>query len=77
MHGQPHIRLLKNLLGWKIQPGPINKLKTVKRAMNSDWSNYSHDNKIQTYASKFSTPQTACVEKIVKLHGFMFINQEI
>jgi len=31
----------------KIKPGPIHKLKTIKRAMNSDLSDHRHIKKIQ------------------------------
>jgi len=35
-------KLSVNYKAQKIKPGPINKLKTIKKAMNSDWSDYRH-----------------------------------
>ena len=31
----------------KLKPIPIHKLKTIKRAMNSDWSDHRQDKEIQ------------------------------
>jgi len=41
------IKTLKiNYKTQKIKPGPISKLNTIKRAMNSNWSDHRHDTKI-------------------------------
>ena len=37
-----------NYKAQKIKPGPIQKLKTIKTAMNLDWSDHRHDTKIQS-----------------------------
>jgi len=41
------IEKLKLTTRLKIKPGPIHKLKTIKRAMNSDESDHRHNTKFQ------------------------------
>jgi hypothetical protein len=41
------IEKLKLTARLKIKPGPIHKLKTIKRDMNSDCSDHRHNTKIQ------------------------------
>jgi hypothetical protein len=60
---------LKIITRLKIKPGPINKLKTIKTAMNS-CDQITEMTKIsRLLVLKFLTPLTLSVEKIVKLHG--------
>jgi len=62
-----------------MKPGSIQKLKTVKRATNSDCSYHRHNTKIQSMCIyiyiyiEFLTPLTPFVEKIVDLHGFKYV----
>ena len=51
----------------KIKPRPIHKLRTIKGAMNSDWSTTDMTQKFRTYVFKFLT---LSVEKTVHLHMF-------
>ena len=52
----------------KNKTGPAHKLKTIKRTLNSDWSDHrQHKNPEDTYL-KFLIPQAPSVEKIVNLH---------
>jgi len=62
---------LPRVQGSRIKRGPIYKLKTIKRAMKSDWPDHRHNTKKpeHTYLN-FWTPLTPSVEKIVNLCGF-------
>jgi hypothetical protein len=62
-----------------IKPGPIHKLKNVKRAMNSLIDQTTDmTQKSTTHVLKFLTPLTSSVEKTVILMGSSkFINHEI
>jgi len=67
---------LPRVQGSKIKRGPIHKLKTIKRAMKSDWPDHRHNTKRKPEHMylKFWTPLTPSVEKIANLCGFKFIN---
>jgi len=41
------VKLKNDLQDPNTKPGPTHKLKAVKRAMNSDWSDHRHNTKIQ------------------------------
>jgi len=55
----------------KIKPGPIHKLKTIKRSMNPRLirPQTQHKNPENTYL-KFLTPLLPSVEKNMNLHAF-------
>jgi len=52
-----------------MKPGPLNKLKTIKRALHSDRSDHIQQKNPEHVYLEFLTPLTPSVEKTVNLHG--------
>ena len=63
--------IIKNeLQGSKMKPGPVHKLKTIKRAMNSVWSDHGHDAEIQNSCIYILNTTNAICGENMNLRGF-------
>jgi len=60
-------KITNQLQDLKIKPGQIHKLKTIKRATNSDWSDQTQHKNPEYMCLKFLTSLAPSVEKIMNL----------